>query len=69
MPRRNWLRATLERWQRELAAEGVRISGGRRGGPYYILELTPRCTQDCRYCYNVWKLWPELAASELDTCG
>jgi radical SAM protein with 4Fe4S-binding SPASM domain len=69
MPPRNWLRATLERWQRELAAEGIRISGGRRGGPYYILELTPRCTQNCRYCYNVWKLWPELAAGELDTRG
>ncbi len=71
MARRNWLRDTLLRWQRELAAEGVRLSGGRPApsGPYYILELTPRCTQDCRYCYNVWKLRPEILTKELDTHG
>ena len=74
MSRRNWLQTTLLRWRRELAAEGVRLSGGRpvRAGPYYILELTTRCTQDCRYCYNVWKLRPEVVSGEMDTeewCG
>ena len=69
MSRRNWLQTTLLRWQQELAAEGVRLSGGRpaRAGPYYILELTTRCTQDCRYCYNVWKLRPEVVSGEMDT--
>jgi radical SAM protein with 4Fe4S-binding SPASM domain len=68
-PRHSWLRATLRRWQRELAAEGIRLSGGRpsRAGPYYILELTTRCTHDCRYCYNVWKFRPELVSGEMDT--
>jgi radical SAM protein with 4Fe4S-binding SPASM domain len=23
--------------------------------PYFIFEITPRCTSDCLYCYNVWK--------------
>ena len=71
MRRHNRFQATLLRWQQELAAEGARLSGGRpaRAGPYYILELTPRCTQDCRYCYNVWKLRPELVTGELDTQG
>jgi len=69
--RHNWLQTTLLRWQRELAAEGARLSDGRpaRAGPYYILELIPRCTQDCLYCYNVWKQRPELATGELDTQG
>jgi radical SAM protein with 4Fe4S-binding SPASM domain len=69
MRRRNWLQTTLQRWQQELAAKGVRISGGRpaHAGPYYILELTPRCTQDCRYCYNVWKLRPDFLIGEMDT--
>ena len=71
MRRHNRFQATLLRWQQELAAEGARLSGGRpaRAGPYYILELTPRCTQDCRYCYNVWKLKPDLVTGELDTQG
>ncbi len=71
MRRHNWLRTTLLRWQRELAAEEVELSGGRpvRAGPYYILELTPRCTQDCLYCYNVWKQRPDLVTGELDTQG
>ena len=66
---RNKLEATLLHWQRSLATEGARLSGGRpaRAGPYYILELSPRCNQNCRYCYNVWKLRPELAAREIDT--
>ena len=66
MTRRNWLQTTLLRWQQELAAKGVEISGGRpaRASPYYILELTPDCTQDCRYCYNVWKLDPNFLANE-----
>ena len=47
------------------------LSGGRpaRAGPYYILELTTRCTQGCRYCYNVWKLRPDLVSGEMDTGG
>jgi radical SAM protein with 4Fe4S-binding SPASM domain len=67
--RRNWLGATLLRWQRELAAKQVELSDGRpaHAGPYYILELTPRCTQDCRYCYNVWKLRPDLVTGEMST--
>jgi pyrroloquinoline quinone biosynthesis protein E len=70
MGRRNWLQTTLVRWQQELAAEGIMLSGGRpaHAGPYYILELTPRCTQDCRYCYNVWKLLPDFLAGELNAC-
>jgi radical SAM protein with 4Fe4S-binding SPASM domain len=69
MRRRNWLQTTLQRWQQELAAEGARLSGGRpaHAGPYYILELTPRCTQDCRYCYNVWKLRSDFLIGEMDT--
>lgn len=23
--------------------------------PYFIYEITPRCNNDCLYCYNVWK--------------
>ncbi|MBW2260793.1 MAG: radical SAM protein [Deltaproteobacteria bacterium] len=23
--------------------------------PYFVVELTPRCNNDCTYCYNVWK--------------
>lgn len=23
--------------------------------PYFIYEVTPRCTNDCKYCYNVWQ--------------
>jgi AdoMet-dependent heme synthase len=23
--------------------------------PYFIFEITQRCTSDCLYCYNVWK--------------
>jgi len=66
---RNWLRTTLLRWQKDLAAEGARLSGGRpaRAGPYYILELTTRCNQDCHYCYNVWKRQPDLISGEMDT--
>lgn len=69
MRRRNWLKTTLLRWQQELAAEGVRLSSGRpaSANPYYILELTPHCTQDCRYCYNVWKLQPDFLTGEMDT--
>ncbi len=69
MRRRNWLQTTLLRWQQELAAESVRLSGGRpaSANPYYILELTPDCTQDCRYCYNVWKLRPDFLTGEMDT--
>jgi len=36
------------------------------------LELTPRCNQQCVYCYNPWRSEPELAAEELSTtaiCG
>ena len=69
MGRRNRLKDTLLRWQRDLAAERVRLSGGRPApvDPYYILELTPDCTQDCRYCYNVWKLQPDFLARGIDT--
>lgn len=69
MGRHNWLQTTLLRWQQELAAEGIKLSGRRpaRAGPYYILELTTACTQDCRYCYNVWKLRPDIVAGEMDT--
>jgi len=71
MGRHNRLQATLLRWQQELAAEQAGLSGRRpaRAGPYYILELTTRCNQDCRYCYNVWKLGPDLVTSALDTHG
>jgi radical SAM protein with 4Fe4S-binding SPASM domain len=67
--RRNRFKDTLLRWRQELAAEMVRLSGGRPTsvGPYYILELTPHCIQDCRYCYNVWKLQPDFLAGEMDT--
>ncbi|MBU1878712.1 MAG: radical SAM protein, partial [Chloroflexi bacterium] len=60
---------TLERWQQQLAAMQAQLTGqpSPQAGPYYILELTPRCTQDCRYCYNVWKLRPEFVTGELDT--
>lgn len=58
-------------WQQALDSWRQRLMGHPPAHPSrdatYILELTPRCTQDCRYCYNVWKLRPELAASELDT--
>ena len=66
---RNRLQTTLFHWRQTLAAEGDRLSGGRpaRAGPYYILELTPHCNQDCCYCYNVWKLRRSLAAREMDT--
>ncbi|MCP4536766.1 MAG: radical SAM protein [Chloroflexi bacterium] len=69
MRRRNWLQKTLLRWQQELADEGVRLSGGRPAPatPYYILELTPDCTQNCRYCYNVWKIWHDFLAGEMNT--
>ena len=71
MRRHNWLQTTFLRWQQELAAKQVELSGGRpaHAGPYYILELTTRCTQNCRYCYNVWKLRPDLASGEMDTGG
>jgi radical SAM protein with 4Fe4S-binding SPASM domain len=36
-------------------------------GPYFVLELTPRCNNDCQYCYNVWKKDPHYPAGELDT--
>ncbi len=24
--------------------------------PYFVYEITPRCTNNCMYCYNVWKM-------------
>jgi len=33
------------------------------------LELTPRCTADCLYCYNVWKSHPDYPAGELQDDG
>jgi radical SAM protein with 4Fe4S-binding SPASM domain len=26
--------------------------------PHLVVELTPRCNNDCTYCYNVWKQGP-----------
>ena len=68
---RTWLQATLLHWQQKLAAQdaGLPSEQSTRAGPYYILELTTRCTQDCCYCYNVWKLKPGLVTGELDTEG
>ncbi|MCK5306822.1 MAG: radical SAM protein [Candidatus Omnitrophica bacterium] len=39
--------------------------------PYFVYEITPRCTSACKYCYNVWKLpgdYPkgELSLSEIE---
>jgi radical SAM protein with 4Fe4S-binding SPASM domain len=67
MGRRNRLKGTLLRWRQKLATGEARLSGGQAAlvGPYYILELTPRCTQDCRYCYNVWKLRPGFLKGEM----
>lgn len=64
-------RATLRRWKQRADAEQARLTGrwSAELGPHFILELTPRCTQDCRYCYNVWKQRPELAATTLDAAG
>lgn len=61
------LQSTLLRWQQALQARRAALTGQPLLGTYYILELTPRCTQDCRYCYNVWKLRPDLVTGELDT--
>lgn len=70
MHHRNRLHTTLLRWQRELAAKKAALSGEHPASrSSYILELTTRCTQNCRYCYNVWKLRPDIVSGELDTQG
>jgi len=38
-------------------------------GPFFVLELTPRCNNNCLYCYNVWKQIPDYPTEELDTAG
>lgn len=34
--------------------------------PFFIYEITPRCNNDCVYCYNVWKDEPDYPAGELN---
>jgi radical SAM protein with 4Fe4S-binding SPASM domain len=29
-------------------------TGGEEHGPWFVLEVTPRCNTGCIYCYNVW---------------
>lgn len=36
-------------------------------GPYLVLELTPRCNNNCIYCYNVWKKDADYPTGELST--
>jgi radical SAM protein with 4Fe4S-binding SPASM domain len=33
--------------------------------PFFIYEITPRCNNDCIYCYNVWKDASDYPAGEL----
>lgn len=33
--------------------------------PYFIFEITPRCNNDCLYCYNVWKDGEKYPKGEL----
>lgn len=36
-------------------------------GPFFVLELTPRCNNNCIYCYNVWKKDKNYSQNELGT--
>jgi pyrroloquinoline quinone biosynthesis protein E len=62
-------KAALSRWTRALNERRARLGAKGKPSRHFILELTPHCNQNCRYCYNAWKRAPELCGALLDAGG
>ncbi len=69
MKRKEGKRTWLSRWRQVLAQVEMRQAQKREPerASYFILELTARCNQDCRYCYNVWKAREGMVQREMTT--